>query len=310
MRISYSAPAKIILSGEHASVYGKPTLIASLDLRLTVTIIKKTVTQKDKIIKMVSDIVIKYLKNNKIKHKIQNYGFEITSQIPVGSNLGSSAALSVASVAAFLEFYSGREFEKEVVNALAHEVEKFFHGTPSGGDNSTSCFGGLVFFRKEFDFLKSISKLPIKFPESFAKHLFIIDSGKPKETTKEMVMKVRAMYERNPKKVKAVLNSVEEITKTMVLSIRNNDFALFTECVRKNEKELEQLEVVSKKTKALLTQLSKYGVGKVTGAGGNKDGSGNLLFFAENPSRFSKHISRIKRPYISFITNSSGLVKN
>ncbi len=309
MRISYSAPAKIILSGEHASVYGKPTLITSINLRLTITIFRKMVIQKDKVMKMISGIVISYLKKNKINYQPHNYGFEIKSKIPVGSNLGSSAALSVASVAAFLEFYTGKEFDKEIINSLAYEVEKFFHGTPSGGDNSTSCFGGLIYFRKEFDFLKSISKLPIKFPESFSKYLFIIDSGKPKETTKEMNMMVRKLYTNNPKKLQVVFFSIEEITKTMVLSIQNNDIPSFKASILKNQKELEQLKVVSEKTKALLTQLNKYGAGKVTGAGGSVQGSGNVLFFSNSNQQTKLFLEKNKIDYLPFVTDSAGLIK-
>lgn len=309
MKISYSAPAKIILSGEHASVYGKPTLITSLNLRLTVTISPNTVTQKDKTMKMISSIVLNYLSVNKIKHTIYPYGFTISSDFSIGSNLGSSAALSVAAVAAFLEFYTGQEFAKETVNELAYEVEKFFHGTPSGGDNSTSCFGGLVYYRKEFDFLRSISKLPIEFPKSFAKHLFIIDSGKPKETTKEMVLNVRGLYKKNSKKIQLILNSIEDITKTMVSSIKNEDKKLFRECIRKNQQELEQLGVVSKKTKALVAQLSKYGVGKVTGAGGHKDGSGNVLFFSNDPKQTKLFLDKNSIPYLPFETDLQGLIK-
>ena len=309
MKISYSAPAKIILSGEHASVYGKPTLIASINLRLTITIFRKMVIQKDKTMTMINDIVLKYLKENNVKHKIYPYGFAISSDFSIGSNLGSSAALSVASVAAFLEFYTGRQFEKKIVNTLAYEVEKYFHGTPSGGDNSTSCFGGLVYFRKEFDFLKSISKLPIKFPESFAKRIFIIDSGKPKETTMEMVTKVRGVYERNTKKIQITLNSIEEVTKKIVLSIKNGDVELFKTCIQNNQRELERLGVVSKKTKSLLAQLSKYGVGKVTGAGGYKEGSGNVLFFSNNPKQTKLFLDKNKVSYLPFKTDLLGLIK-
>ena len=50
--------------------------------------------------------------------------------------MGSSAAFCVASVAALLHFYTGKQYEKQVINSLAYQCEKYFHGMPSGVDVS------------------------------------------------------------------------------------------------------------------------------------------------------------------------------
>ena len=127
MRISYSAPAKVILSGEHAVVYGKPALVSALNLRLRFSLWEEKSRITDKSIRFISETVKTYLNTQKIVYSDKEFDFKIESEIPVGRGLGSSAALSVASAAAFLEFYTGEQFKKETVNELAFQVEKHFH---------------------------------------------------------------------------------------------------------------------------------------------------------------------------------------
>lgn len=78
----------------------------------------------------------------------------LSSELPLGSGLGSSAAFCVALSAAILalsdsvtmEFsHQGwqvfGENELELVNKWAFEGEKIIHGKPSGIDNTVSTYG-------------------------------------------------------------------------------------------------------------------------------------------------------------------------
>lgn len=301
MKIVYSAPAKIILSGEHASVYGKPIVITALNLRLIVTVWESPKQREDNTMLFVAQTVKEYLAKQKMKINDRDFDFSVESEIPQGRNLGSSAAYSVASVAALLHFYTGRQWDKETINKLAYEIEKMFHGKPSGGDNSASCFGGLIFFRKEFEFLKTLSSLAMKFPQKFTDHLVIIDSGKPVESTKEMVMDVvGGRFNKDPKKIEALFNSIEKTTKRMVMSIAAEDVSMFKTAIEENQTYLEQIGAVSTKTKEFLDSLKTFGIGKVTGGGGKKEGSGNILFFADNADALKAHLKKNNIPYLPF----------
>lgn len=78
----------------------------------------------------------------------------VTSELPLGSGLGSSAAFCVALSAALLALSSSvsldlgnpqwatfGEKELDLLNKWAFEGEKIIHGKPSGIDNSVSSYG-------------------------------------------------------------------------------------------------------------------------------------------------------------------------
>lgn len=78
----------------------------------------------------------------------------VSSELPLGSGLGSSAAFCVALAAALLAFtdtgsldvnqkgwQSFGEKELDLVNKWAFEGEKIIHGKPSGIDNTVSAYG-------------------------------------------------------------------------------------------------------------------------------------------------------------------------
>lgn len=303
MKIAYSAPAKVILSGEHAVVYGKPALVSAINLRLkfTLTIFSRSCqdSNSNKNILFISREVKKYLISQNFKFVDSSFDYKIESEIPIGRGLGSSAALSVACTAAFLEFYTGQKAKKEIVNHLAFQIEKQFHQNPSGVDNTAACFGGLILYQKQ----KSLKNLDYKIPKNIEEKLFLIDSGKPEESTAEMVKYV------SKKSVENVINKIEVETKNMEVAIKKENINLFKNSLIKNEILLEKLGVVSKKTKELLVTLSKFGVGKVTGAGGRKSGSGFILFYAKNKQKLIEYLNINKIIFYKFIPDNTGLIR-
>lgn len=278
----FTAPAKVIISGEHAVVYGKPALVAAIDFRLQCQVRPSTKPSPDgkqiQIIQTVKD----YLSSHHIPYKDTQISLRIRSDIPLGRGLGSSAALSVAAVAACLDYFApGREFSRETINSIAYKVEKLFHKNPSGVDNSASCMGGLIFYRKEFEFLKLISALPFKLPATIEQDLYLIDSGKPSESTADMVNLVGDRYNADPTGTEAILARIEKVTKRLVVSVVSENRQFFEKCITENEQLLEDIGVVSPKAVSLISTLKQYGKGKITGAGGKKNGSGFILFLAD-----------------------------
>ena len=307
---TYSAPAKIILSGEHAVVYGKPALITALDIRLNVTVAVASRAHESDVLSRIRTLAQDHLRRKRIPlYDTVTFRAQIRSHIPSGRNLGSSAALSVAASAAYLHALTDREPTRDMINAVAYEAEKEFHGNPSGADNSTSCFGGLIYYRKEFEFLKHISALHAKLPDVIANHLLIIQTGKPKESTAEMVALVGKKYNESPNEIEAAMSAIEKSTKKMTLAITGENPHLFAEAIVENQKQLEVLGVISERAKKILESLAPYGVGKMTGGGGVTAGAGNLLFFAHDPVATRAYLEAESIPCISFAQDYKGVMK-
>jgi mevalonate kinase len=253
--LKVSAPGKLILSGEHSVVYGHPALAAAVDKRLMVSCV-----------------------DNKVK---------ITSEIPIGAGMGSSAAFAVATSAVKLG-----ELNLEKINELAYKIEKKRHGNPSGTDNTVCTYGGFLWYRKENENFKTFKGIipKRKFPE-----VYLLNTGKPVETTKEMVEYVADRYRDRKLYFDTVLRDMETVTKQFLEFLVGDVNLEFDVLIKENESLLEKLGVVSASTKQIIRKVEKMGgAAKISGAGGRKDKSGivmiyhkdleKLLAFAKNSS--------------------------
>jgi len=256
--------------GEHAVVYGKPALLAAINLRLTVTAQEGT-NDATGYVTQILEIVKKHFHVSSIPK------LTIHSEILSGYHLGSSAAVAVGVIAA-TSYFLKKIWNPQLFNQLAYEAEKLQHGNPSGGDNTAVTFGGFIWYRKELEFLKSIWQLPIK--NKLIK-FFLIDTGKPKETTGEMVAFVKSQNN-----LQAFLNANEIQTKRLASAIKEGDENTLIDAIRKGERTLEGIGVVSKKAIPIIRAIEKSGgAAKILGGGGRKAGVGYLLCYTKRPPK-------------------------
>lgn len=287
--ITISVPAKVHLLGEHSVVYGKPALLSAINLRVLVTISSEIKQRKNATedpydenafaLQKIIETVIK--KKFKIK-TIPPYRIKVTSEIPIGYGLGSSAAISAGYSAALLSFLK-IEWDYTLVNEIAYEGEKLFHGNPSGGDVAAVINGGFIWFRKELESLKIIHPIPHRIHKSIGQ-FFLIDSGKPIENTKDMVTIVREKFQQSPDKIGRIFDDQEKLTRELLVALFDGDQEALENIIKKGEKNLETLGVVGSKVKKMIKQIERIGgVCKILGGGGVKDGSGMLLAYHQSP---------------------------
>ena len=160
MKSIASAPAKIILFGEHFVVHGTKAILAAIDKRVTVTSsfteekIVKVNSQLGTIVEPVpSSVGIKsefrpfvFLANRLMTNSDQVWhpgnfhffnrcmGLEITidSDIPIGVGLGSSSACCVAATASIFGLF--KELSSEEILKISIEAEKTIFPDTSGAD--------------------------------------------------------------------------------------------------------------------------------------------------------------------------------
>jgi hydroxymethylglutaryl-CoA reductase len=181
-----SAAGKVILLGEHAVVYGRHALALPIPEAVSVSI-----SAAEKLTHELPDEFVACLLQE-IGVEDTNLSITVSSSLPFGKGLGSSAAIAVAIARAFDE-YLGLGLTEERVNAIAFESEKLAHGTPSGIDNTVSTYAKPILFRREDGHGLHVAVLEMEEPPPL-----LIAWGDEAGRTSEMVAGVRARREQAP----------------------------------------------------------------------------------------------------------------
>jgi len=279
-KIFIEAPGKLILSGEHSAVYGHPAIVIAVDRTLSLSVECQDESNHsffadllDKFGQLGTDAVIEAIR--KCPDELDN--LKIDSDIPIGSGMGSSAAIAAVLSMLALEL-SGKNYDQAEINRYAFALEKVAHGKPSGIDNTTVVYGGVRKFRRNKS--NELVGTEVK-GRNFLDRLFAVNTGKPVETTAQMVTQVRGKFNKNPKKMKLLMNSISKITETIQNLIDNGGSEEdFVKSITLNQKLLEDIGVVGERCQKFVRRIETFGgVAKMSGAGGNIAESGVVIIY-------------------------------
>ncbi len=314
------APAKAILFGEHAVVYGYPAVASALNLFVKVTV-KKLSESKLLVETKHYNLRWSYPKrppeplkplyrileviSSKYDLNLDTLGFyiEITSDIPPACGLGTSAATAVATSSAIL-YALGYDPSYDEINSIAYEAEKITHGKPSGIDNTIATYGGIIKYIKESSG-PSIER--IHDPPDL--RFVLVDTGIPR-STKKAVLRVYKLRERNPSIINSVLKTIGFLTEEAWCELRKGNKANLEkigELMNINHGLLSAIKVSSAKIEEIVYLLRKNGAlgAKLTGAGIGGFVLG--LISKENEKKITKILSRNKYRFFISSINKDGI---
>ena len=325
--ICSSSGGKVIISGEHSVVYGKPALAFGIDkhtkmylncyksdqnsncfalinlmsLKINFKISKNEMSDylisnskiqdlnnddiankhKKHLIQIIINIYSKLkdlIKLEKVKYYIENTYFliSISSDIPVGFGLGSSAAYNVCIVNGLCllinKLLNNNIFSKKDILLLSNESEKIFHnGTPSGIDASCSLYGGVINFRS----INEQSNVKIPLNNFFLNKIkFILINTKIQRNGGEFIKNVSNFKKNNPELFNNLINEIGDVTNNIINLIMkeqsdDDDCFKFFELIKQNQKLLKNICVSNNEIDNIINILenNEY-VGKISGAGG------------------------------------------
>jgi len=304
--VTASAPAKVILFGEHFVVYGEPAVVLAIDKRAYATAqlrkdqqihidstdLHVAGTFKRKTFQPQKGGVNARLKLEPVKNAVQQVlertqkragvNVRINSNIPVSAGLGSSAAVAsstILAVSSLLEI----ELSRDQIFWMAYESERLVHGTPSGIDPAVSTYGGALQFQRGKDFipLNVQANVPL-----------VVGNTRVERSTGELVAHVRHIRESYPSIIEPIIKTGGRIALDAVEALKKGDLSTVGELMNITHSLLGAVGVSHESLERLVYAARKAGSlgAKLTGGGGG----GCMIALAEK-GRLTRVVKAIEK---------------
>jgi mevalonate kinase len=269
------APGKIILLGEHSVVFGKLALAASLPYGVTVRAEAATSggielwgnqIPDDPRVRQASALIAAAV-------GVQHARAHLSSELPPGGGLGSSAAFAVALTRA-LAGLSGFDLTEERLSKIGLASEQLFHGKPSGVDHTVSALGGLLRFWKGPPPRSSPVQARLPIP------LVVALTGQKRDTGQHVLSLVQRAAE-DPATFDPLIDRLGVLAEEGTLDVEAGDFERLGPKMNEAHELLSRCGVSSESLDAIVKAARGAGAlgAKLTGAGGG----GAAIALAPNP---------------------------
>ena len=307
------APGKLILSGEHAVVYGAPAVAMAIDRSAVFELVPQADNRVSFDLGAGEEEPFTLLALRDLKRRVEKKYHEFLSgDVGIGYVLSApadlfrfafintldglhrtldsgvamklrstipvgcglgSSAATVLSEIRALGHYLRVDFKPDWYYEYSLEAEKLQHGRPSGVDTYISLHGGCACFRNG-------RAEPLALPRV---KMFMVRTGVPRATTGECVSEVERRF-----RTSSIWSEFEGVTLGVRDAIRDNDTERLRELVRENNRLLCAIGVVPERVQRFIAEVEgQGGAAKICGAGSVVgDAAGVVLVFADTmPSR-------------------------
>jgi mevalonate kinase len=192
--------------------------------------------------------------------KEQGLNIDIDSSIPMAAGLGSSASVAVSVIAALSKLL-GLKNNREEIRELAFTPERIVHGNPSGIDQTTATYGGVLAYSRDkgFETVNARYDIPI-----------VIGNTGVMRSTGELVAKVRTISQVYPDEFNRAALRAGEISTRARDAIEKGELNLLGNLMNDNHELLKWLNLSHGTLEQLISAARSAGAlgAKLTGAGG------------------------------------------
>jgi mevalonate kinase len=216
---------------------------------------------------------------------------KVDLEIPIGAGLGSSAAITVATIAA-LARYLQEDLTTEQIARMAHQVELDVQGAASPLDTTISTQGGFIYFSRK--------KGAMKIKPALEMPMVVGYTPQPGNTGK-LVAGVRKLHDNHPEIIKPILDTIEKIVNQAREAIINGNQEKIGQLMNINQGLLDALGVNTNQLSNLVYQARSAGAtgSKLTGAGGG----GSIIAYC--PGKTQEVLERLEKVENAFQVNIS-----